>query len=655
MPPHPLRRRALQAVLLLAGLAALGLINPGLQPNDLFDRHDLVLNLEMVRVDSSAKQVELEVRQVCKGRLSATRILVSAPGEQVEAAFQILARPGTMVVAYVGETARPGSDRVLFYPGGQGRWQIARRDPADPARWAWTKDIDPLEDERMLGTFNGDSGRLAEMMADHAAGRYWFPSVPQGLGGFGEDLVVARLGGPLRGVALHDLDGDGRPDLYACSPAGDRAFLQRGPQRFEDATAALGLEGLRSVSVNVADLDGDGDQDLLVGGRLLLAAREGGATRFAAAALLPADLDAGVKCAAFADLDGDGWPEVVAAMQAGGLRVFRNPGPGGGAFTEITAALGLDQPACGAGQAGFFAPGDWDGDGRCDLFFSVGSGLLLVQGADGRLAPRPHAIPFDFRSGGKAEGLAGAACFAPIWRPGADDLVAGGEELLTLMVRGGDGSPFDATPFGNEIHEGTAGMLAVIAEDLNADGEVDLYAASRQTYKNAIYLNRGHGSFMTPLAYQADFIPGQAHQRGAWGVAAGDADGDGAPELLLGGLDGALTLLPNRCLVGREADESSTVMERCLARTAVLSVRVHGPRGVVGAQVRLTDAQGRIVGRRMLGGNVATGCRGPDTADLALREPGPCTLSVRWSDGATASWPLRLEPGRRLAVDAKRP
>ncbi len=53
---------------------------------------------------------------------------------------------------------------------------------------------------------------------------------------------------------------------------------------------------------------------------------------------------------------------------------------------------------------------------------------------------------------------------------------------------------------------------------------------------------------------------------------------------------------------------------------------------MVGADVRLVDHKANTVLRRTVGTQVLTGCRGPDTVNLAVREPGDYTLRVRFAD-----------------------
>lgn len=128
-----------------------------------------------------------------------------------------------------------------------------------------------------------------------------------------------RLAGT--GVAAGDVDGDGWCDLFFCSMGGRSALYRNlGGWRFEDVTASAGVacEGQDSTGVVFADVDGDGDLDLLVnsiggGARLFLNDGKGHFTEAGDSGLGGRH---GSISLALADIDGNGTLDLYVANYA---------------------------------------------------------------------------------------------------------------------------------------------------------------------------------------------------------------------------------------------------------------------------------------------------------------------------------------------------
>jgi len=137
------------------------------------------------------------------------------------------------------------------------------------------------------------------------------------------------------GVALGDVDGDGRVDVYLCRLEGDNALYRNlGDWRFEDITARAGVAcpDQYSTGCNLADLDGDGDLDLLVNslGGGTRAFRNDGKGRFTEAEL-GFLRNAGATSMALADVEGDGDLDVYVTHYR--TDTFHDP-PKGGRFVQ---------------------------------------------------------------------------------------------------------------------------------------------------------------------------------------------------------------------------------------------------------------------------------------------------------------------------------
>jgi len=606
-------------------------INPKLQPSHLADRYVSVVACTVTAIDTKARTALLKLDGVSKGDFAAKEITLTIKGEQFADAILSLNK-GQKLVAYVGKARARHESDILFYIGrgvwylatmadGQGTWQILSN--ADVGK-------DPSSSEIMFGTFNGEPASLWEMMQDTAGKVAYYPAVP--FERFSAK-TIASLDKPLRGVAVYDVNGDGRCDLFACCAAGNRLFIQDDKGEFADRTEAFGLAGTKSVSCSLADADADGDADLLLDGVLY---RQAGG-KFARSADVP--VPAGCVSAAFVEYNGDGYPDVVASRADDGLSLYVNPGKGGGAFADKTEDAGLTDTAAGEGLTGYFEACDWDVDGRTDLIYMAGPGYLLWQNASGAFESAEIGDPDKDLSDG-------TAAFGAIVRPSMPSvyLVAGDNKMLVCED---GGSLADVISSGNEIQDPVAGLTMAVAEDLDADGTVDLYAASRLKGISSFFVaNRGYGSFMIPEKYKGGKVfPPAVYNQAAWGLATGDVNGDGAVDMLVGRLDGKLSLLINETLTDRptKAEVSTTNDVRKRIQTRIVTVRPPAGKGVLGSRLTLLDDKGKPVTYRWIGTNIGVGCCGAAQFTLAVREPGSYTLRLRLGDGSTKEQPLTID------------
>ena len=233
------------------------------------------------------------------------------------------------------------------------------------------------------------------------------------------------------GVSLGDIDGDNDADLYVSQPPGlpNRLFRNDGDFTFTDITEAAGLGALDGTSMSLfADLDNDGDQDLiLISARGPVMLRNSGAGAFApdsGAFAFEAPPTSQLTSAALADYDRDGDLDLylcsyryhAGAGTQGAPAPYHdaNNGPpnhllqnrGDGTFADVTRASGMN---VNNRRFSFAAAwGDYDADGWPDLYVAndFGRNNLYRNLGDGTFADvAPDASVEDIGAGMSAAWL----------------------------------------------------------------------------------------------------------------------------------------------------------------------------------------------------------------------------------------------------------
>jgi hypothetical protein len=204
------------------------------------------------------------------------------------------------------------------------------------------------------------------------------------------------------GVAVGDVDGSGLPDLVTVSETGGlRLFRNEGAFSFADETADAGLDSsVAATAAALADLDGDGDLDLIaVGTDAHRIYENDGAGAFgdvsARSSLGPG------RAASFVlpvDLDRDGLLDLVVGVgtPGGANAVLHNTG--GLAFGDVSTDAGIS----GGGVVWAASALDFDGDGDLDVYMARDAGVLdfggeLPPGAGG--GERDHLYRNDSAGG----------------------------------------------------------------------------------------------------------------------------------------------------------------------------------------------------------------------------------------------------------------
>jgi hypothetical protein len=206
-----------------------------------------------------------------------------------------------------------------------------------------------------LADFNGDGKRDAAAAAYGSGSDFGGVVVLAGKGDgtFQPPVTLPVAGMHPAAVAAADLNNDGKPDLAAVALAGDATqkvtlaiFLGNGNGTFAPArTLPLNLAGF-TAGLAVGDLNGDGKPDLAATSDsprvdILLGDGAGG---FREAVALPPtdDLPAGVV---IADVNGDGKPDLVVPHCCGAADATYLPGNGDATFQAESHILSGPSPA----------------------------------------------------------------------------------------------------------------------------------------------------------------------------------------------------------------------------------------------------------------------------------------------------------------------
>lgn len=451
---------------------------------------------------------------------------VRAAGSQAPSSIRFVDVTAAAGINFVHFSGRSAEKHMPETMGGGVLWQDFDGDGRGDI---YLVDSGPYQDVAPLATPGPDAGRNVYYRAT-AAGSYRVADARVDDRGFGQ------------GAAAADFDGDGFVDLYVTNYGADVLYRNNGDGTFTDVTAALGIsDDSWGTSAAWGDLDLDGFADLYVVNYLVYSqeiARVCGDVANDLRSYCTPDLFEGVYDLLYHNL-------------------------GGAGFENVAAAAGVANAKDGKGLGVVIA--DLDHDDLPDLYVANDATRNFVYMNRGGL--RFEDVGLMSGAGLGVQGLPQSGMGVDVGDLDGDGLpeigVTNYEQQPVNIYRALAPGLFAEDSFSIGVGGPTAMTLGfgIVFVDADGDGDPDLFIANghaldtaqRYAQPNQVFLNQRYERWRKDDSGPAALLREVTSEAGAAflsesvsrGMAAGDIEGDGWPDLIVSNIDAAPQLLRN--------------------------------------------------------------------------------------------------------------
>lgn len=363
---------------------------------------------------------------------------------------------------------------------------------------------------------------------------------------FADTIQVSTDAGP-SGVVSADLDGDGKPDLAVVNSTGNnlQAYLNTsttGKVSFSLQYNTVVAQYAMPSGVIAGDLDGDGKLDLVVSnvGISTISIYKNTSTpgNISFATPIPYNTGGYPVNPVIIDLNGDGKPEIVTPNYFdNAISIYANNSTSG----NLTFAAKQDIPIASPGTPYYVTVGDLDGDGKPEMV-SVnynGNNVSVFRNT----SATGGAISFDASVDFPTANFPITVAIGDIDGDGKPDLVtANNDDPGSISLLHNTSTPGTLSFDANQDVAAGSYPLGLAIGDLDGDGLPDITITNTNDNNVAVYKNTsvsGSLSLAAPALYNTDAYPGY--------MFIADVNKDGMPDMITSNSTGnSMTVLTNK-------------------------------------------------------------------------------------------------------------
>ncbi|MBS1565343.1 MAG: VCBS repeat-containing protein [Bacteroidetes bacterium] len=417
------------------------------------------------------------------------------------------------------------------------------------------------------GDVNGDGYSDVLIGAPGANKSYIYYGTSAGITSTGASTLTGSSNFGVSVACAGDVNGDGYSDVIVGASSINTAYVYFGASGGITTTAAWTGTGSGSYGNSVApagDINGDGFSDVIVGNKSINS-NKGAAYIFtgSAAATLTSTSwtkngsggQTGFRVSSAGDVNGDGYSDLLVGV-SGVPGPLGGPAYAGAAYVYHGSATGLSSTAAwsqtGAANSNFGSvatAGDVNGDGYSDVIVgatgagSTNTGAAYVYFGSSTGLSTTVSWTGTGAASGSYYGYS-VACAGDVNADGYSDILVGTYALGTnngaayLYLGSAAGPATSASWTGSGAASSYYGACVAGAGDVNGDGYSDILIGAPgvgANYNGAVYLYKGSAAGITGTTAAWSKTGASYSVLGIGAASAGDVNGDGYGDVIVGG------------------------------------------------------------------------------------------------------------------------